>query len=176
MNPAHLFHASEVHGVEVFHPRPTPDPSVGPSFPCVWAIGHSHLPNYLSPRECPRVIARRGPQTTEADAARFLAGWECVITIEHGWAQRMETTPIHLYAFTAGPPWRLWDANQQAFVSEETVTPVVRHTIESPGASLRALGVDLLYTDNLWPLIDAVAASSLAFSIVRKRNAQPRQD
>lgn len=174
MNAVHLFHASEEHEIAIFHPRPTPDPSVGPAFPCVWSIAHSHVPNYLSPRDCPRVIMRLGAETTAADAARFLNGRDCVITIEHAWAGRMEATPISLYAFAPGPHWQLWDANFQGYVSAEVVTPVARHLIESPGAALRQRGVDLQYTDNLWPLIDAVAASTLAFSVIRKRNAAPR--
>jgi hypothetical protein len=174
MNPAHLFHASEEHEIAIFHPRATPGPSVGPTFPCVWAIGYSHLANYLSPRGCPRVIVRRGAETSAADAARFLGASDCVITIEHAWAARMEATPISLYAFAPGPHWRLWDANYQGFVSAETVAPVARHLIASPGAAMRERGVDLQYTDNLWPLIDAVLASTLAFSIIRKRNALPR--
>jgi hypothetical protein len=39
----------------------------------VWAIDDDHLHNYLTPRDCPRVALGRGPNTTYADAARFLS-------------------------------------------------------------------------------------------------------
>jgi hypothetical protein len=35
-------------------------------------------------------------------------------------------------------------------------------------------GVDFRVVPNLWPLRDAVAASTLQFSIIRMRNALPR--
>jgi len=36
-------------------------------------------------------------------------------------------------------------------------------------------GIELRIVKNLWPLIDAVVASGLEFSIIRKASAQPRQ-
>ena len=48
-----LFHVSEDPAIEDFHPRPS---SVAPEVgPIVWAVAESHLPNYLLPRDCPRV-------------------------------------------------------------------------------------------------------------------------
>jgi hypothetical protein len=35
-------------------------------------------------------------------------------------------------------------------------------------------GIELRIVKNLWPLIDAVVASGLEFSVIRKANAQPR--
>jgi hypothetical protein len=41
-------------------------------------------------------------------------------------------------------------------------------------AELLRRGVELRFVPSLWPLHDAVAASSLRFSIIRMRNALPR--
>ncbi|WP_353216407.1 DUF6886 family protein [Sandarakinorhabdus sp.] len=60
------------------------------------------------------------------------------------------------------------------WISRTSVTPVARHPIANPALALTAQGTALHLVDNLWPLIDAVVASSLRFSIIRKRNAQPR--
>ena len=35
--------------------------------------------------------------------------------------------------------------------------------------------IELRIVRNLWPLIDAIVASGLDFSIIRKANAQPRR-
>jgi hypothetical protein len=37
-------------------------------------------------------------------------------------------------------------------------------------------GIELRIVPNLWPLIDAIVASSLEYSIIRKVNARPRSD
>jgi len=34
-------------------------------------------------------------------------------------------------------------------------------------------GIELRLVQNLWPIIDAIVASGLEFSIIRKANAQP---
>ena len=36
-------------------------------------------------------------------------------------------------------------------------------------------GIELRIVQNLWPMIDAIVASGLEFSIIRKVNAQPRR-
>ena len=46
--------------------------------------------------------------------------------------------------------------------------------VENPVSELLTRGVDLRVLSNLWSLRDAVVASSLQFSIIRMRNAQPR--
>jgi hypothetical protein len=46
--------------------------------------------------------------------------------------------------------------------------------LEDPVSELRHRGVELRVLSDLWPLRDAVVASSLQFSIIRMRNALPR--
>jgi hypothetical protein len=177
MNPAHLFHASEEHDIATFHPRPPPSPEVGPYYDCVWTIEHNFLVNYIAPRDCPRVIFRRRGNTSDADAERLLGASNAahIMTIERGWLERAQTTAITLYAFERGPHWQLFDANAGVYLARETVKPVARHLIPNPVAALATYGCELRIVDNLWPLIDDVVASTMRFSIIRKRNAQPRQ-
>src|SRR5947209_5995817 len=60
------------------------------------------------------------------------------------------------------------------WISRELVTPLgVRVENELFGA-LAAAGAELRRLDDLWPLAEAVAASTLQFSIIRWRNARPR--
>lgn len=177
LDPAHLFHASEEHGIAIFHPRTPPAPEVDRTVPCVWSIGFAFLANYLAPRDCPRVIFGAGPETRAEDRARFIGDCKAprIVTIEKGWRSRMEDSAISIYAFARGDHWDLFDSVCEVFVSELSVMPIARHHIASPASALQLLGAELREVDNLWPLIDAVAASSLNFSIIRKRNALPRQ-
>jgi hypothetical protein len=143
----------------------------------VWAIDHAHLPNYLTPRDCPRVTFGHGPHTSPDDAARFLTGITGrVVTIERAWLQRLLTTPLFVYAFTAGAHWRALPISAGYLVSEIPVTPIERIRINDPLAALMGLGAELRVRENLWDLINLVSASTLEFSIIRKRNAAERQN
>lgn len=176
MNPTHVFHVSEEANIGAFHPRPPPSLDAGVGEDVVWAIDHAHLPNYLTPRDCPRVTFGRGPQTSEADAARFLTGVSGrVVVIERVWLQRLLSTPLFVYAFENGPHWRALSIGAGYLVSEIAVTPIDRIRIDDPIAALMAMGAELRVQDNLRDLIDLVAASTLDFSIIRKRNAQERK-
>lgn len=176
MNPAHLFHASEERDIPIFHPRPAPSPDVGPDQDCVWAIGHDAVSNYLTPRDCPRVIVRCDDRTSAADKRRFIGMSDAtaIMTIERKWLDAMQRTVLTLYAFAPGPHWQLFDASAAYYVSCDSVIPIARHRIENPAAALVTHGTELRVVDTLWPLIDAVVASTMRFSIIRKRNAEPR--
>ena len=80
-------------------PRPLP---TAPE-PVVWALDAAHLRNYLLPRDCPRVTFYAGPQTTEADRARFLRGSAAVIVIEDGWLSRLRACRLYCYHLPAEP-------------------------------------------------------------------------
>ncbi|MBC8163249.1 MAG: hypothetical protein H7Z42_18730, partial [Roseiflexaceae bacterium] len=54
-------------------------------------------------------------------------------------------------------------------------TPTAVRVIDDLAEALLARQVELRIVPSLWPLADAVAASSLEFSNIRMRNAQPRR-
>ena len=67
-----LFHVSEQADIRVFHPRLfRTAPHAGP---VVWAIDALKLPNYLVPRDCPRVTFGASAATTVEDRQRFGVG------------------------------------------------------------------------------------------------------
>jgi hypothetical protein len=140
-----LFHVSEEAGIQRFEPRRCEYISE----PVVWAIDADRLRNYLLPRQCPRVTYYAGPQTTVADREQFLAS--------------------HLPAET----FECIDEGAGYFVSRVSVAPMRVEVLEDPIAELQRRGVALRVVDSLWPLRDAVVASSLQFSIIRMRNALP---
>jgi len=57
------------------------------------------------------------------------------------------------------------------------MAPRLFHVSEDAGIAraLAAAGVEVRGLGEFWPLCDAVAGSSLRFSIIRKRNAEPRR-
>jgi hypothetical protein len=66
------------------------------------------------------------------------------------------------------------DACAGYFVSREAVVPTRVHVVDDVLAALMARGVEVRFVPNLWPLRDAVIASSLRYSMIRMSNASPR--
>ncbi|MBE7188665.1 DUF6886 family protein, partial [Jatrophihabitans endophyticus] len=55
-----LFHVTDGAVLHEMRPRPSPPGADREARPLVWAIDLEHLPNYLLPRECPRVCWQVG--------------------------------------------------------------------------------------------------------------------
>ena len=165
-----LFHISEERGIERFEPRK----SEGSRDPVVWAIDESRLRNYLVPRECPRVAYYAGRETTDRDVEQFLGSSTAVIAIEHEWLERLRSCRLYCYHL---PPETFECVDECAgyFVSRAPVVPARVEVFDDPVAELLRRGVALRVVPSLWPLRDAVVASSLKFSIIRMRNALPRE-
>ena len=164
-----LFHISEEPGIERFDPRP----SALTAEEVVWAIDADHLRNYLVPRECPRVTFYAGPQTTAADRERFLGSSAAVVAVEQDWLERVQRTRLYCYHL---PPqtFECVDACAGYFISRTSVLPVRVEVLEDRVSELRRREAELRVVPNLWPLRDAIVASTLQFSIIRMRNARPR--
>jgi Family of unknown function (DUF6886) len=164
-----LFHISEGPGIERFDPRP----SELTAAPVVWAIDADRLRNYLVPRECPRVTFYAGPQTTLVDRERFLGSSVAVVAVEQKWLERVQGSRLYCYHLMP-QTFECVDECAGYFVSRESVLPARVEVLEDPVSELRRRGAELRVVPNLWPLRDAVVASSLQFSIIRMRNALPR--
>ena len=171
--PQKLFHVREDREITWFEPRLVPSPDSGVSGLAVWAVAESHLANYLTPRDCPRICFRAGPQTTAADRETFLGCSERVVAFEGVWLERVRTTEFTLYEMpdevfeSALPEAGYW-------IARCGVSPRTTLTVANPLAALQAAGVETRIIDDFWPLADAVARSTLQFSIIRKRNALQR--
>ena len=164
-----LFHVSEERSIEQFEPRA----SAGDIGPVVWAIDEHRLRNYLLPRECPRVTYYAGRETTDADVERFLGSSTAVIAIERVWFERLRSCRLYCYHL---PPetFECIDECAGYFVSRLPVVPARMEVVDDPVYELLRRGVELRVAPNLWPLRDAVVASTLRFSIIRMRNALPK--
>ena len=164
-----LFHISEESGIERFEPRA----SEYTSGPVVWAIDAGHLRNYLLPRDCPRVTYYAGHETTTTDVERFLGSSPAVVAVESGWLEQLRSCRLYCYHLRS-ETFECIDECAGYFVSRVPVVPVHIEVFDDPMAELLKLGVELRFLPNLWPLRDAVVASSLQFSIIRMRNARQR--
>ena len=165
-----LFHVTEERGIEQFEPRVSPDGRG----PVVWAIDADHLRNYLVPRDCPRVTFYAGRETTDADVERFLGSSTAVVAIEREWLDRVRSCRLYCYHLPR-ETFECIDACAGYFVSRVPVTPACVQVFDDPLSASLQRGVEVRIMDNLWSLRDAVVVSSLQFSMIRMRNALPRE-
>ena len=167
-----LFHVSEEPGIERFEPRLPPTANAKIVSPVVWAVDRAHLPNYLVPRECPRVAFHLLPSSSEHDREWLLGqrGAQHVVAIESSWFERAVSSRMWIYEFPP-EPFVCTDVTAGYFVSASAVVPVLRRQVQSPLAELVGMGVELRVVPSLLALASQVASSSLAFSCIRMRNA-----
>lgn len=170
-----LFHVSDQLVIARFEPRPPPSLDAGVSDNVVWAIESRLLHNYLLPRNCPRVTFYAGPQTSEADHARFFFGTSAkhVVAIEQAWLDPVRQARLWLYELPADT-FTLADESAGYHVSRASVAPCGVTEISDVLGALSARDVELRITPSLWPLRDAVLSSTLAFSFIRMRHARQR--
>lgn len=170
-----LFHVSERPDIARFEPRPPPSLDAGISDDVVWAIAERLLPNYLLPRDCPRVTFHLAGHTTATDRDRFFPAGATphVVAVEAAWRERIHLAQLSVYEL---PPatFTLADATAAYWVSRQAVVPLAVHVVSDLAAAHAARPVELRFVPSLWPLRDAVFASTLGFSFIRMRHAQPR--
>jgi hypothetical protein len=141
--------------------------------PVVWAIADAFLVNYLVPRDCPRVCMRVKETTSEQDRLRYLGptAASAVIVIEEDWYERAVRTVLWLYEMPRAT-FRCVDENAGYYLSEEAVVPRSATPVRAPLDLLAERGAELRVVPRLRPLAAEVAASTLAFSIIRLHNAR----
>jgi hypothetical protein len=170
-----LFHFSEDPSIACFHPRSVaarPD-----SEPMVWAIDEEHAPHYYLPRDCPRVILWPSERATAEAMERFFAHSHarCIMAIESGWLDRVRQAQIYRYTLPM-EHFTTQDDSAGYYVSRESVTPIEVAPVGDLLEAICGAGIELRLTPSLWPLRHAVVNSSLEFSIIRMRNAQPETE
>jgi len=167
-----LYHVSDRADIDVFEPRIPPTPSPAGSYPVVWAVDEPRLVNYLVPRECPRVTFYASSTTTASDRLRFFGSGQLhpVVAIEAGWLQRAIDTALWVYEVPSHS-FACIDQSAGYFVSRVSVGSISRRLVANPPLALASAGAELRVLPSLHALAAEVAASSLAFSCIRMRNA-----
>lgn len=67
----HLYHVSEEPNIELFEPRLPNRNDLDKKVGLVWAIDENRLPNFLTPRDCPRVTYYIGENTSQEDIDKY---------------------------------------------------------------------------------------------------------
>jgi hypothetical protein len=170
-----LFHFSEDPDITLFRPRVAPTSIEREPF--VWVIDREHSPSYWFPRECPRACcwAGRKPILKAGHTLLGQIGVKRLHAIEAEWLDRMRVCRLYAYEFDSAvfEP-RIAEAGY--WVTREDVSPVSITPVGDLISQHTESGIELRVVPNLWPMIDAIVASGLEFSIIRKANAQPRRN
>lgn len=170
-----LFHVSDIPGIIRFEPRPVrPDHPLKFEQPVVWAVEERLLHNYLLPRDCPRVTFYARPDSNPADVARLMGQTAArhVVAVETGWLEAIRHCTLYLYEFLTDG-FAIIDAGAGNYVSEAAVVPLAVTRIDDVLGKLLRCDVELRFMPSLWPLQEAVVASTLQFSCIRMRFARP---
>lgn len=171
-----LYHVSEEPSITTFYPRLPTRTDLDPAIALVWAIDEARLPNFLTPRNCPRVAYNATDKTTDADRKRFFTSsrTEHAVILESKWLPAMLSTALYLYEFDPAG-FVLQDDVAGYYVSTMTQRPVHQHVITDPLAELLRRNVEVRFVDRLWDVADAVQVSTLNWSLCRMAHAQPRE-
>jgi hypothetical protein len=164
-----LFHVSDGPPLRTMHPRPSPPGTEHAGQEWIWAADEEHLPNYLLPRQCPRVGWR--PPTTPHPLLDSTT--PRVVAVEHVWVSHLQDT--HLVVHELDPAgFTLLDAQAGYWVTARDVAVTRTHRVTDCPAELASRDVELRAVGNLWPYLDAAVAHGAEFSGIRLRNARPR--
>ncbi len=168
-----LFHVSEEANIEVFIPRIPIREDMDKSKGLVWALTEEHLPQFLTPRECPRVTYRIGDKTTQDDIKKFFSSSSryCV-AIEYAWYKAMASTTLYVYEFNIANFY--FDDCAGFYVSDQTEKPIHVTQYDDLLSELFMRNVEIRLISNLWSLADEVKKSTVQYSICDMANAQPR--
>lgn len=141
----------------------------------VWAIDWKHLPNYLLPRDCPRVCYYPTATTSESDRKHFIGKLpHChVVAIEETWVRRAINEPIWLYELPSRD-FSLLDPGAGYYVSRKPAAPVSKRLIRYPLEALEQFDVSLRVVDDLEELQNEVVRSTLQYSCIRMRKTRSR--
>ncbi|MGN4128231.1 DUF6886 family protein [Lysinibacillus sphaericus] len=171
-----IFHVSEESDIQVFQPRLPTRTDLDQTKGLVWAIDDKCLPNFLTPRNCPRVCYHIGINTAEIDKRTYLSSTSCshVVVIENKWFALMKNTKLFLYEFDINQ-FTLQDENAGYYVSETTQTPIAKFEVADIFQELFTRNIELRIVDNLWDICDAIQKTTFNWSMCRMHFAQPRK-
>lgn len=171
-----LFHVSEESDIEVFHPRNPDRNDLDKNVGLVWAIDEKRLPNFLTPRNCPRVTYHINSKTSQEDRQKFFSSpsVEHAVVIEHEWYNKMRNTTLYIYEFDCSE-FELQDDVAGYYVSKTTQTPIAKFVVNDLFEELFKRNIEVRITDNLWSIADSIKESSLNWSLCRMGYALPRK-
>lgn len=132
-----LFHVIEESNIEVFNPRFPTRSNLDQNTGLVWALYERILPNFLTPRDCPKVTYHVGQNTTAENIDRYISSSSCshVVVIESRWFDIMRNTTLYIYEFEPSE-FCLQDECAGYYVSEKPQKPISKIMINDLFAEL----------------------------------------
>lgn len=172
-----LFHVSEESNISEFKPRIPTRKELDQNKGLVWAINETCLPNFLTPRNCPRVTYHCSDTTSEEDKKYFLSSRSTnhVVAIEHNWFDIMINTTLYLYEFDTSN-FYLEDRCAGYYVSEKSQVPIDKFVINDLFGELIRKKVEVRIVDNLWDICDKIKETSFNWSMCRMGFAEKRHN
>jgi hypothetical protein len=173
--PGQVLHFSEDPTITRFTPHVAATAQLPDAY--VWAVDHRRAPGYWFPRQCPRAMAWVRDTTLDVDRERII-GAGCgdrVHAIEYEWLETVRRMRLFAYRLPADRFRPLGTLEPYAHVAVEPIEPLgpPEPVVDLLRCHAEA-GIQLRVLDNLWTFWDAVIASTVGFSGIRLRNAQPR--
>jgi hypothetical protein len=171
MRPEKLFHISDKPKIKIFEPLPAPFYPGVIRRNVVFAITDALLHNYLLPRDCPRITYYAGRATTPEDRSRFF-GYSTaryIITVESGRLNEIQRAMLYCYEFPAAT-FSLFDKNAGYYISYKSVVPLSVRPVYNVMDELLKRNVELRFTPEFGGLAEAVANSTLNYSLIRMRH------
>ncbi len=163
-----LFHVSEESNIKIFEPRTPTRSDLDKSKKLVWAIDEKHLPNYLLPRNCPRVTYRIAKNTTKSDIRKFFPTSETnhAVVIGKEWYDTVKSSVLYLYEFDEYG-FTIQDETAGYYVAETAQTPKHKYIISNLPDKLASLSIELRTVDDLQAVANEVESSTLEFSFIK---------
>lgn len=169
-----LLHFSEDPTITEFAPHVAATARVPEAY--VWAVDAERTPAYWFPRQCPRMLTWAVAGSTAADVERIIgpSGVTRVHAVEYAWLERIRTVALYAYRFPTASFRAFGEPEPSAHVAEVPVFPLGPPERVGDLLALHAdAGIELRVLPRLGRFRDAVVASTLGFSGIRLRNAQP---
>lgn len=171
-----LFHVSEEADIKIFNPRKPDRDDLDKNIKLIWAIDENRLPNFLTPRNCPRITYHIGKATIDNDIYKYFPSkkFTHVVIIENQWLNALNNTTLYLYEFDA-KNFELQDEIAGYYVSKVPQKPISKHKIDNLQKALSDRNTELKTVDNLWSVADEIKSTTLNYSFCRMQYAQPRK-
>jgi hypothetical protein len=172
-----LFHVSEESNIEIFNPRIPTRKDLDNSVGLVWAITETCLPNFLTPRDCPRVTYHISKDTSKNDIAKYISADTIshVLILENKWFDLMKKTTLYIYEFEV-KDFELQDESAGYYVSKSRQVPIAKHVITDLFYELFSRNVELRFVDNLWHISKEIKLTTFNWSLCRMGFAQSRNN
>lgn len=169
-----LFHVSEESDIDIFKPRIPDRDDLDKNIGLVWAIDECRLPNFLTPRGCPRVTYHIGANTSKHDVDKFFSSPTVhhAVIIENKWFKQMKHCKLYLYEFDP-TDFILQDEVAGYYVAKTIQIPLQKLEVDDVFSALFNRNVEVRLVDNLWGVANQVKSSTLNWSLCKMGYAQP---